>query len=129
MTRKECSYDYCICSVYVSLSSNTRLIVDLQLQKGKLVTVEEMNSEKRFLLMKLLLHCTVDQEIKKLSSCGSKIASILNCELENETKQENNNHLEFGSISKKSVIIKWTLNKMFTMKKSRSSLVSMQKNV
>ena len=88
-----------------------------------------MNSEKRFLLMKLLLHCTVDQEIKKLSSCGSKIASILNCELENETKQENNNHLEFGSISKKSVIIKWTLNKMFTMKKSRSSLVSMQKNV
>ena len=129
MIRKECSYNHCICSVYISLSSNTRLIVDLQLQKGKLVTVEEMNSEKRFLLMKLLLHCTVDQEIKKLSSCGSKIASILNCELENETKQENNNHLEFGSISKKSVIIKWTLNKMFTMKKSRSSLVSMQKNV
>ena len=129
MIRKECSYNHCICSVYISLSSNTRLIVDLQLQKGKLVTVEEMNSEKRFLLMILLLHCTVDQEIKKLSSCGSKIASILNCELENETKQENNNHLEFGSISKKSVIIKWTLNKMFTMKKSRSSLVSMQKNV
>ena len=83
-----------------------------------------MNSEKRFLLMKLLLHCTVDQEIKKLSSCGSKIASILNCELENETKQENNNHLEFGSTSKKTVIIKPTLNKLFVLKEEIKKLFS-----
>ena len=83
-----------------------------------------MNSEKRFLLMKLLLHCTVDQEIKKLSSCGSKIASILNCELENETKQEDGYHLEFGSTSKKTVIIKPTLNKLFVLKEEIQKLFS-----
>ena len=77
MTRKECSYRS-LHMLNISLRSNTRLIVDLQLQKGKLVTVEEMNSEKRFLLMILLLHCTVDQAKKKLSGCGSNLASKLN---------------------------------------------------
>ena len=72
--------------------------------------------------MTLLLHCTVDQEIKKLSSCGSKIASILNCELENETKQEDGYHLEFGSTSKKTVIIKPTLNKLFVLKEEIQKL-------
>ena len=122
MIRKECSYNHCICSVYISFSSNTRLIVDLQLQKGKLVTIEEMNSEKRFLLMTLLLHCTVDQAKKKLFGCGSKIASKLNYELENETKQEDGYRLEFGSTSKKAVIIKPTLNKLFVLKEEIQKL-------
>ena len=122
MIRKDCSYDHCICLIYVSLPSDTSLIVDLQLQKGKLVTVNDMNSKRRFLLMTFLLHCTVDQAKEKLSGCGSKIANELKYELDNDTKLEDGYHLEFISNSKKSLIIKPTLNKMFVMKEEIQKL-------
>ena len=45
-------------------------------------------------------------------------------ELENETKQEDGYHLEFGSTSKKAVIIKPTLNKLFVLKEEIQKLFS-----
>ena len=43
-------------------------------------------------------------------------------ELENETKQEDGYHLEFGSTRKKTVIIKPTLNKLFVLKEEIQKL-------
>jgi len=48
----------------------------------------------------------------------------MNCELKNETEQEDGYHLEFGSTSKKTVIIKPTLNKLFVLKEEIKKLFS-----
>ena len=48
----------------------------------------------------------------------------MNYELENETEQEDGYHLEFGSTSKKTVIIKPTLNKLFVLKEEIQKLFS-----
>ena len=66
----------------------------------------------------------IDQAKEKLSGCGSNLASKQNYELENETKQEDGYHLEFGSTSKKTVIIKPTLNKLFVLKEEIQKLFS-----
>ena len=48
----------------------------------------------------------------------------MNYELENVTEQEDGYHLEFGSTSKKTVIIKPTLNKLFVLKEEIQKLFS-----
>ena len=46
----------------------------------------------------------------------------MNCELKNETEQEDGYHLEFGSTSKKTFIIKPTLNNLFVLKEEIQKL-------